>query len=602
MRSLFFKTTTILCLNVFISMAFGINQDQKKSLMINDLMIIKQYYDIHYAPLEWKKEKYGWDLNEAYEKSVEEILITPELSTKQFHQIVQKFCNSMHDYHVKAIFLSSEYATLPFTVTEVDGRFFIDCVNKSKLPEGRLQIKVGDEIIGFGEQTPQEVMKELKSAYESKSINPKTNSSMLAIGLTQRFGYLGDEVPKGPIIITVKTYPSEKETSYQLMWNYHPEIVPHYLDFMQSIHLFPEALKKNNIDLIDNRWREDVEMSTPFIDLYMDLLQEDSVIGKRNSFVPRLGNPMWINGDEFFEDDIDYSDTDNHADTFLNDKRTNDWNAYIYRNKKGKKIGYIRIPRYRGDEQDVGYFGEIIERMEKETEALIIDQVNNPGGLVFYMYELASMLTSKPLSTPHHCIKLTYGDAIYASEYLEKIRIHEVIKKPMNHPHLIVKNNSFIQGLFVKNYFESILSEWYQGKTLTKPIHLWGVDMINPHPHYRYTKPLVILINELDTSGGDFFPMIFKNNERAVLFGTETAGAGGCTNAVSLPNQTGIALITNTWSIVDCIENKGAVPDFRYEITIKDVISNYAPYAEALNQVVDQLIKKPSIEKEHSGA
>ena len=103
--------------------------------------------------------------------------------------------------------------------------------------------------------------------------------------------------------------------------------------------------------------------------------------------------------------------------------------AYIYKTAKGN-VGVIRIPQYGGDPADPdgddldGYahsFANILTKMQAETSALVIDQLNNPGGSVLYLYGLAGMLTDTSLVTAKHSFVLdptTLQDAIEMNEVL----------------------------------------------------------------------------------------------------------------------------------------------------------------------------------------
>jgi hypothetical protein len=117
----------------------------------------------------------------------------------------------------------------------------------------------------------------------------------------------------------------------------------------------------------------------------------------------------------------------------------------------------------------------------------------------------------------------------------------------------------------------------------TEPIWLWGVDDIDPAPKAseRYTKPILLLINELDFSGGDFFPTIMQDNHRATTFGVRTAGAGGVVNSHEVENQLGIADFSTTGTLAirangQPIENLGVKPDIDYAFTAKDIKTGFA--------------------------
>ena len=103
----------------------------------------------------------------------------------------------------------------------------------------------------------------------------------------------------------------------------------------------------------------------------------------------------------------------------------------------------------------------------------------------------------------------------------------------------------------------------------------------------HYTKKIVVLINELTFSAGEFLAAILQDNKRAALFGVRTAGAGGCQKRICIPNNLGIGDITLTWTIArrtngEYIENKGVQPDVTYGVTAEDSRSGYVGYLQAL--------------------
>lgn len=580
-------------------------EDCKKAQMIQDLEIIKHHFEFGYAPSEWKKEYTGWDLNDAFEQSKAHILSMPSITTKQFQQIVRDYLKTMNDYHVDAMFYSTEAASLPFSVRGVDGRYFIDWIDPVRLPISMFGIRQGDELLQFDNQTISNVMSELAKV-SGKSSHLNTDLALADMKLTLRLGVDGDAVPKGPIEITTISAKTGKMRTHQLRWFYTPEYVRNPFDFIQPLN-FISYFTKANQKKTKLEFTKMIMANPLHLAIAEKHADRSGGFGTRKSFLPNLGEVIWSN---------ENPSTENEDLPF--------WHAYIYRHPQGHKIGYVRIPHYyltHDLEAEVKEFGKLIEMFEKETDALIIDQLHNFGGYVHIQYGLASMLTNYPLQAPYHRIKISQQDVYEAHQKLETIKLIEIIAENGNHQssqsgsdqnqdggenqnkdkeddgfYFEGERINFQEMLFSKAYYEHILEEWGQGRTLTRPIFISGVDKINPHPKYQYTKPILMLIDELDFSGGDFVPAIFQDNQRAVLFGSRTAGAGGYVSKFKFPNKHGIAQCSYTGSIAERtdlnkIENLGVSPDIPYQITIEDVQCGYRGYIEAVNEAVDSLMQ-----------
>ncbi|CUI16800.1 protease-like activity factor [Candidatus Protochlamydia naegleriophila] len=549
--------------------------DQKKAQMIEDLTVIKKVFHVGYAPLEWKKDYAGWDIDQEFEKSKQLILDTPQISVKDFQIIVKNFIASTRDYHADVVFYSTETASLPFGVKSAEGRYFIDWIDPQQMPFYFYEIQVGDELIAFDERPIGDVINELKEI-GNKNSNPFTDQALAEMKLTSREGQLGDLVPRGAVSITVQPAAKEGSVTYQLIWNYTPEKIVSLPDIVQSIHaLFSPAPGQSRPKtlMMNSAHREMVKK-----------ISRDGALGARKSFVPVLGPRTWVH-------DV------------LKKNENLCWYAYVYETPQGQSIGYIRIPHYVGKEAESKAFGELLTILEEKTDALVIDQLHNVGGYVTFQYELASMLATTPLKTPKHRIKITQKDVMEAYQILEVIeniqagfdlivaRMEEEGEEedePLNYQYL----------LFLKEFYEFIINEWNAGRTLTHPTHLEGCDWIHPHSEYRYTKPILMLINELDFSGGDFMPAMMQDNGRALLFGKRTSGAGGFVFQNSFPNQNGISGFSYTGSIAERphtfqkIENLGITPDIEYSLTVEDLQYGYQGYIEAVNEAVQLLFKK----------
>lgn len=546
--------------------------------MLLDLEFIKQSFQAGYAPAEWKKKHFGWDLNAEIKSAKSQVLGFQERSTsiKKFHRVLKKFFQSTQDYHVTALFYSTESASLPFRIQEAEGKYYFTYINRAKLPaEDDFPFNVGDELLSFGHLPVNEALKELREN-EIGINNHLTDCALAEIYLTNRFGRLGHQVPHGQINIAGCKIGSKTPITYTMKWRYSPEKIgapPNYLakHLMKASQL--EERGFNNYFL--------KQFVIPQYETLVTLKEEDEddteVLGSRKSFVPNLGTIIW--------------EADKEAI----------FHAYIFDLEDGKIGGYIRIPSYVPDdvEEAIAEFESLISTMEQTVDALVIDQVNNPGGYLLYVYGLASMLSDKPLTVPKHRLTLTQEDIYYANLYMtlwEDIETDEEAKETLDgFINSLPINLDLVKGFL--DHFHFVDEEWKSGKHLTRPCYLYGIGPLQPHPKTHYTKPLLVLVNQLDFSGGDFFPAILQDSGRATIMGMNTAGAGGFLAKVDFPNMHGISTFSFTASIAErsdeiLIENQGVKPDVPYVISKIDLQNNYVDYVKKVRQTLYEISVK----------
>ena len=411
MKPVFRKVLVALCAwsAVVNLLAASSMEDYRKKQMIEDLEVIKHNFEAGYAPMDWKKEQVACDLGIAFEKARSQILLTPGITTKQFHSILRQFVNTTRDYHVDVMFYSTESASLPFTVRGAEGRYFIDWIDSLRLSPSFYPMRIGDELITFDERPIADVMNALV-AQCGKKANERTDRRLAEIKLTLREGMTGDLVPKGAVMISTRSAATGKVESYQLHWTYTPERIANPLDFLESLNLssyfFWEPKEEPKLEI------PQVMMANPLHEAYaMKSADRAGGLGAKKSFLPLLGEILWEIKDAPQEDDesLDY------------------WNAYIYRHPNGKSIGYIRIPHYHESQNLVDDFGKIINILNEKSDALVIDQVHNFGGFVDYMYQLASILAIEPLKAPYHRIKITQKEVMGAHNTLELIKLIDML-------------------------------------------------------------------------------------------------------------------------------------------------------------------------------
>lgn len=556
------------------------HNDRKKEKMVQDLEVIKHLFEVSYAPAAWKKEHFGWDLTEEFEKAKRQVIQTDNISTKEFQRIVKAFIRSFKDHHVTVSFFSTECATLPFTVKSTEGRVFVDWADPLRLPPTQYSLQAGDELIRFDGRPVYEVIDELEEE-NGRSCNPFTDRSLADASLTCREGKAGDKVPKGTITLTTRSSQTGDILTHQLRWQYTPEVIANAMDFLETI---PTFLPKTKEKLLRHPFA-DISMRQP---VRREMLTGDGR-EKVDSPLPPFGEVIWS-----------VHDNEENQEDF--------WNAYIYRLPTGSSVGVIRIPDYSLDASLIERFGKIIATMQEKADALIIDQLNNPGGSLNSLYSIVAMLTDKPLRAPYHRFKITQKDAMQAYRVITKIEDYEKLFQYYEERGRIDRTPvdedgddiNYQELLFLKAWWEVILEEWKNGKSLTRPTPALGADYINPHHKYRYTKPLVILTNELDFSCADFMAAIMQDNSRAILFGQRTAGAGGSVKKYQFPNQHGIDTLSYTASLAEradksLLEGLGVTPDIECPVTPYDLVNGYADYIAMINTMMEILTKTDSV-------
>jgi PDZ domain/Peptidase family S41 len=553
-----------------------------KKRVLADLDCIQHMFEVKYAPQFWKGEFAGWELSDAMQTARHKISANSTVSLRDCQIIVRDFFNSTRDYHVGVRFFSTESASLPFLVKGAQGRYFVSFVDREQLSVREFPFEEGDEILTFGNQPIHNVVNELRIR-EFGDNTFETDQSLAELALTHRRGDLGQIVPQGNVTITGIKKRTSRVLYATLKWHHVPEKIRDFSRLGVALESFnltyqqkdPQDVQSVQELLANSHFFQKFMVSHLWDKSYVGAFNEMNKhsLGARTSFIPPLGRKIWKSNTE---------------DVF---------DAYIFETDTGSNIGYIRLPHYIGDEEEVEEFGLIMNLFQKRTDALVIDQVNNPGGSVFYLYALAATLTDKPLNTPKHHLAMTQEEAYIATQLLhllEKVVCDESARQTLGEN----LGGYPVDYQFVKlmrKFCNFLVQQWEKGKFISDLTHLFGVDDILPHPQYRYTKPIILLTNSLDFSGGDFFPAILQDNKRAVILGTRTAGAGGYVLSTSYPNHSGIKSFVMTGSLArrfnsQPLENLGVIPDIPYELSVTDLQENYKDYIKVIQDTVESLL------------
>ena len=318
----------------------GANYEIKElqSQMLRDIDMIEHLFGVSYAPVEWKEERYGLNLDYELLQMRDRVKSDIGITLKQYQQMVKELTFSLKDYHVTANFYSTEYASLPFNIQSAEGRYFITklyndhiCVNKNKSC-----VAIGDEVLAINGKPVKQVFEEFKMR-EIGNNQPETDQSLAELYMTRRVGSMGHVVPKGEITLDLIKKGAKKPYTIKAKWNYTEEGVssPTFAKAMRVVGKMSEK-----VEYVDKLF-----MSSHYLRLKKcerNPCAEMEYFGAKQGVLPLLGEVEWKSAEE------------NHFD------------AYLFSLPGGKKAGFLRIATYLvfDLEKAVADFVEIITKFE----------------------------------------------------------------------------------------------------------------------------------------------------------------------------------------------------------------------------------------------
>ena len=584
-----FKQISAFCFSLisFPLFTFGtLDSHINETSFLQQLDTIKNIFEVTYAPKKWKKTQFGWNMHEEL-KQIRRKMQQGQ-SLRDYQKLLTELFFSAKDYHAGIHFSSTAVSLLPLRIQKIKDAYYV--AYALDIPEDIAQyygmtgfIKVGDQILEVDGRPIDEVIQEIKETilFDSKSA---TDQRLAEIYLMFRQGASGQDTPQGVVTLKAKNQNGQIQ-DFIYPWIHRPEEVMIPMGLDQGIGLetqnatlkkFPVLDKKMIIPFYQKMVQSQAQLKKTWSSFKAQGNDQEGeeeepdqllLIGSPKPFLPPLGQVIWKPEHSFFS-------------------------AYLSVLPSGKKVGYFRIASYMGDEEAIEELEKIITFFQQESDVLIVDQLNNPGGILLYKYAIASLLTDRPLETSKGAMAITQQEVMGCLDLRDYIDYLLESGEPIaeNIIGYVFDKDHFLK---MREYCECIIQHWNSGKFLTAPIAFLGIDTVKPHP-CGYTKPIVILTNELDFSCADFFPALMQDNQRALIFGTKTAGAGGHIVETFYPNLFGISRFITTGSIGyrqngKPIENLGVTPDVIYEMSERDLTHHYQDYLQALQKVVEKL-------------
>lgn len=523
---------------------------------VADFRYLASLYAQRYAPYEWKRELLKYDLLdlqpwlERVQKAKDDL---------DYYEIAVDYVASLNDGHAGYFLPSTFAASLGFTVDIYDGKVLIDSINRQRLPAEQYPFEVGDELVSVDGSTAQELIKRF-AKYLVVGHQRATERSAAAAIVSRwqdsmpRAHELGEEAK-----VVVRRAGGEQAT-YSIPWRKTGVPVTVLAPGRSPLPAARSQPSAPCAEEVPSYLRQLERLRT------MKLPQPRAVLGQGalkpvfdlpEGFTLRLGAKTY---DSFYSGTFEAG---------------------------GLKIGFLRIPDF-DILRFVSTFEKEIAYFQENTDGLIIDLMRNPGGYVCLAESLLARLI------PYKFRAVTLEARVLWSELLEAKSDLEQAQRSGAKPETL-KVLEFVAKEFEFAYREN--------KGCTRPIPVCGIyaerdpatdKSGNP---IAYTKPLMLLIDEISFSAAEVFAAVIQDSRRGPLFGMRTGGGGGSVAdfpagiyAQGSANVTTSLVIRKEFVSVPgyptspYIENVGVHPDVVADYMTRDNLMNKGrPFVEAFS-------------------
>jgi hypothetical protein len=268
--------------------------------------------------------------------------------------------------------------------------------------------------------------------------------------------------------------------------------------------------------------------------------------------------------------------------------------AFVY-TYCGRRILLLRMPDYgHADEtvfdDPVNYLRALFFDQAPRVDGLIYDETHNSGGSLKFGTRIAALLTAKPING---FVQQMHADRLWIESYLASVQQIRAVSEDADPP----------EALELEEYAHQIDIAYSTGQPLSKPLPFPGIKTTIEPDADRWTKPFIVLADELSASVGDVVPLIMKVNHVAPIFGQRTTGAGGSVETVAalassrfvvdLSRGLGTTFDpTGTYPAENYIEDLGVAPDIEYSHTLADFRAGYVGYVGAFSDALVEEVRR----------
>jgi hypothetical protein len=530
---------------------------------VTDFLYLAGLYAKQYAPYEWKRDTQGFDLLNA--GSWLERARTSK-NDLDFYEVMVEYVASLNDAHDGYLLPSNFVARLNFGVDIYDGKVLVEGISRARLPVTEFPFRIGYELVSIDGVAVEDLLNQFNKY--AIAANPRSTRRFAANYLTVRPQQsMPHAVDVGDVAKVVMRRPDGETENYTIPWT--KTGLP--LINNGPVPTAGGGVARKKAAFADRDWRsvlrglQRVRVNRP--EAIIGFGARTPFFALPTGFEQRLGR---------FTADAFYSGTFRAG---------------------GYRIGYLRIPDYEpaDEEAAIDQFFTEISFFEANTDGLIIDDMRNPGGIVGIANIYFGLLMPTKYRVTGFEIRATSEWVLEISSAVESAKAQGAAEWEIA-----------LLGQILKEIQEANASN--RGRTGPLALDDLTLDR-NPFTDGRgrpvaYTKPLMVLIDELSASGGDSFPAMVQDNKRGILYGYRTMGAGGSvfgtgagaysegftTITQSLMNRQN-DVVTPDYPAAPYIENIGVRPDVESDYMTRDnLLQNGRPFVDGfVSTMVDHI-------------
>ena len=536
-----------------------------------------------YGPLEFKKTRFGFDLDAALEAARSEIQAGENEADRirPLYELVAK----LKDAHVSLSypFLGDQTVVatgLPVILTPVESSAVVAFAAPST------GLTRGDVVVSIDGVSPAKLQAELAPLV---GIGPSASVAHLtAVYLTQRPFYAPRDLqPRGPTA----------------------EIVVEHADGSRATATVPWIAKTGGLAGLIQPLPQDSHGAAPmtFSPVAATIIRQTTVLEEGASkpfFLTNevLADTQMVEVTPKAETLATFGVTVPADDATAPDASRYVWmRAYKYKHG-GKTILLVRIPSFIAPQsnysENVGWLAALLtDQMaaaEGAPDVAVLDDTHNPGGNASYVAGLASLFAPRPIG---NLVQEFHADRTWISAFVDAANQSTTATEQEIWKGRALAIESAIDSGNPLSAFLPLAGTYQAPNVALSPELAAGGDLIQPYPGVHWTKPVLVLHDELSGSGGDAFPALLQRGGVAKTFGHSTMGAGGSVEPVAtlsfsrgqLNLTRGLMEAYSADGAIKLIEDDGVSPDFPYTHTLADFRGGFVGYVRAFSDVAVQL-------------